>query len=392
MVLKTPCPSLRAQRSNSVCDGGIAASLTDSRNDERGNAIFFLFLAVALFGLISYAFLQGTRGNLGMIMSEAKEAKDTKIQDYNNSIKGTVTRLHARGCTDAMISYETPTGGNPNPDAPTDGSCHIFRIVKYDPDIGGGPAVPAGMDVTPDPFTFPDRTGQYSEMGGMPVTHNSDIIPILGIDAPATVSIGGGTGTATAREFRICGDSSCSTVIRPWGTSNTTITNGQYVQIHFTTTYATHSGLTSTLTLNVGTGSDTWSVQTSIICTVLRHMDLMPENIYNADIAFVRKHISISAIRVYHLWGGAVAAAVPDSPAVRAIVMPITNAWAEHVAYLEGAVQKDNAAGRWLYDIFLPAHEFIGSVLYPEDGLSEEKQKEELRKRILEAEVLNANK
>lgn len=347
------------------------------RSSERGSAIIMLFVAVALFGMITYVFLQGSRGNTGMVISEGKKANDTRAQDYSNSINSTIKRLHLNGCEDNQISYETPTGENVNPLAPTDGSCHIFRTVKYQPGLATGGAW-GGTDTTPNPFSFLDMNGQVRNA---PVT-NTGWISISGIDAVTPISVGVGTGTSP--QYQICAEAGCYTVIRAWTSAASTITNGQFIQVRVTTGNSTNTPYT--MVLNVGTYATTWTVTTGnkMICTALYNMGLMPEKIYKADVEYARKHISVGAVKAYQIWGAPISRMVSESSLTKSFFQPVANAWAEHLAYKEGAIETDNVFGRWLYNIFLPLHEVIGSILYPED--------DEPEAILKEREAIKANK
>ena len=96
---------------------------------QRGSAIIMIFVAVALFGLLSFAFMRGSNTSTALMTSEKDKAMVTDAQDYANAVNMAIKRLKARGCTDSQISYETPKGNNPNPSAPTDQSCHVFKIA-----------------------------------------------------------------------------------------------------------------------------------------------------------------------------------------------------------------------------------------------------------------------
>ena len=95
------------------------------RTSERGSAIILLFVMVALFGLISYAFLQNSRGGMNWIKGEQSKAETTNSQDCSNAVNMAARRLDARGCS-GLISYHGD-GTNEIPGAPTDGSCSIFH-------------------------------------------------------------------------------------------------------------------------------------------------------------------------------------------------------------------------------------------------------------------------
>lgn len=115
---------------------------------ENGNAIFFLFVAIALFGLLAYAFLQGSRSNMAVITGEAQKVSTYQSQDCVNSMNKAVRRLEARGCA-GMISLN-PDGSNTSSGAPRDGSCSV-----YHPNGGGAKYCGVVPSVTPGPSCGP---------------------------------------------------------------------------------------------------------------------------------------------------------------------------------------------------------------------------------------------
>lgn len=114
---------------------------------QRGSAIIMLFVAVALFGLLAYAFLQGSRGNVGMITDEANKASGHYRRECANEVNMAVRRLVSRGCGD-LISYNE-NGSNTNVSAPTDGSCSVYHQngggVAPCTALAAGPADCAGL-------------------------------------------------------------------------------------------------------------------------------------------------------------------------------------------------------------------------------------------------------
>lgn len=128
-----------------------------SNKSQRGSAIFILFVAVALFAALAFAFMQSSRTSTGWLENEATKAKATQNSINAQAINTAVKRLKLRGCTDAQISYETPKGNNPNPSAPTDKRCHVYRIE------GGGVQF-AGADTVLTP-TNCATTGQICAEG-----------------------------------------------------------------------------------------------------------------------------------------------------------------------------------------------------------------------------------
>ena len=84
-----------------------------------------LFVVVALFGMLAYAFMQSTRTSTGWLSDEQDKAAATSSLDCTNSVNMALKRLESRGCG-ADISYRID-GTNAAPNAPTDGSCSIFH-------------------------------------------------------------------------------------------------------------------------------------------------------------------------------------------------------------------------------------------------------------------------
>lgn len=92
-------------------------------NGQSGSAILFLFVAVALLGALSYAFLQSSRGSTALISGEATKAATYQTQDCTNTVTMAVKRLQARGCPN--ISYNND--GSNSDGSMGDGSCSVFH-------------------------------------------------------------------------------------------------------------------------------------------------------------------------------------------------------------------------------------------------------------------------
>ncbi len=102
-----------------------AADMALKENDEAGSVIMMLFIMVALFGLLAFAFLRGTNSNIGWIKTEQSKANSTKNADCMNSTNMALKRLEARGCGN-LVSYAAD-GSNSNAGAPADGSCSLYH-------------------------------------------------------------------------------------------------------------------------------------------------------------------------------------------------------------------------------------------------------------------------
>lgn len=108
-------------------------------NNENGNVLFIILIAVALFGALSYTVAGMLRGGGEASISEEKaNIYASEILDYGRSIRQAVQGLRiANNCSDTQISfqYDEDNDGDYNdndenyynPNAPTDHSCHVFH-------------------------------------------------------------------------------------------------------------------------------------------------------------------------------------------------------------------------------------------------------------------------
>jgi len=106
----------------------------------------------------------------------------------------------------------------------------------------------AAADTTPNAFSFTDKTGNAS-------TEQNSYVQITGINAATTVSRTSGGAT-----FAVVGTSSTPSAGN-FGTSNTTITNNQYLHVKQTTSFTYNAVLETEM--NVGGVTDTWVVTTN---------------------------------------------------------------------------------------------------------------------------------
>ena len=96
---------------------------------------------MALFAALSYAVTQSGRdgGNIDREQQELNLAVNEQciglVEYGENQLK------IFNNCADDQISYELPSGGNPNPLAPSDRSCHVF-------DDAGAGITPCGSFLT----------------------------------------------------------------------------------------------------------------------------------------------------------------------------------------------------------------------------------------------------
>lgn len=89
-------------------------------NSQSGNVFFYIFLAIALFGSLSFAISQGSRGTIQNLTSEQVRLRSSEILDYTDTLAKAVATLRLRGTPAAEISFANNTDsdyGAPNTDA-----------------------------------------------------------------------------------------------------------------------------------------------------------------------------------------------------------------------------------------------------------------------------------
>jgi hypothetical protein len=108
---------------------------------QRGNALFLILIAVALFAALGYAITQSGRGN-GNANKEQVALQAARLISFAGTLQSAAQRLQLTGgCTADQIDFGVnfgPYGWDTvdNPLRPTDGSCDMFAPT------GGGVADP----------------------------------------------------------------------------------------------------------------------------------------------------------------------------------------------------------------------------------------------------------
>ena len=112
--------------------------------DNKGNALFLILIAVALFAALSYAVTQSGRGG-GSVDRETAALSASQAVQFVSSLEQAVTRMKiTSGCADTDFNFDDAalTGYN-NTTAPSDESCDLFSAA------GGGltyQSPPAGLN------------------------------------------------------------------------------------------------------------------------------------------------------------------------------------------------------------------------------------------------------
>jgi hypothetical protein len=150
---------------------------------ERGNALFLILIAVALFAALSYAITQSGRSGGGTTSQEQLALDASRLIAYSDQVRQAAMRLMLMGgCTDQQIEAYPSGGATPtlalhssSYGGPPDGtSCDIFNSA------GGGLTWNAGL-------------GDLITRGLIPISGCYPACPMISGDNAAT-----GVGTAAA--------------------------------------------------------------------------------------------------------------------------------------------------------------------------------------------------
>jgi hypothetical protein len=77
-----------------------------SHRAQRGNVLFIILLAIALFAALSYAALQGSRTGTAGLTDEQAKIVAQEVMTYGNTVADAVQKLRLRGVTENQISFE----------------------------------------------------------------------------------------------------------------------------------------------------------------------------------------------------------------------------------------------------------------------------------------------
>lgn len=107
-----------------------------NKNSERGNAIVWILIAVALFAALNYAFTSSSRVSTSVLSDAEAEAYANEIIQYGNEVKSAVKKMQLLGIKTEEIDFfselslqdtltEVQWPNNPNC---TTQACKVFNI------------------------------------------------------------------------------------------------------------------------------------------------------------------------------------------------------------------------------------------------------------------------
>jgi hypothetical protein len=174
-------------------------SVNNKRN-QRGNALFLILIAVALFAALSYAVTQSGRGS-GSISRETGLINSSQLTQYPAAVRTSVTRLILTGSTVTQVTFD-PTDVSSNGVFSSTGG----GVVAQAPPASGVDTTAAGTSST---YAGPawrykgiptDSTkGEYIfNIGSDAASTGHDAFAFVGVNSSTCQSINKGLGLSAA--------------------------------------------------------------------------------------------------------------------------------------------------------------------------------------------------
>lgn len=100
---------------------------SSNRRHEKGNVLFLILIAVALFAALSFVITQSSRSGSGDAAREKSRMTASDILNQVTNVQTAVSRIVLGGCAPEQLNFESAYDTvNVNPDAPVDGRCDVF--------------------------------------------------------------------------------------------------------------------------------------------------------------------------------------------------------------------------------------------------------------------------
>ncbi len=98
------------------------------KNNQSGNILFYILIAVALLAALSFTVAQSGRGSMSNLSNEKAALYATEIIEYGNILAQATSQIRLRGYKDTQISFEnTKVTGYTNTNC-TEDECEIFHV------------------------------------------------------------------------------------------------------------------------------------------------------------------------------------------------------------------------------------------------------------------------
>lgn len=141
------CPMICSYSPNIKC----------KRHAQRGNVLFYILIAIALFAALSYAVSQMMRsGDVNMVSEQTAKLYASDILSYARSVQKAVRGLRIDGCDETDISFANSTLSGYAHTPAVDDSCKVF-----DSDGGGMTYIAPASDWLDSTESARDLYGEY---------------------------------------------------------------------------------------------------------------------------------------------------------------------------------------------------------------------------------------
>ena len=95
--------------------------------EQRGNILFLILIAVALFAALGYALTSSNRTGSADISDDKADAAASEIVQQLGYIRQTLTRMKlVNGCTDDQFNFTSFFSIQNNPNSPASKKCHVY--------------------------------------------------------------------------------------------------------------------------------------------------------------------------------------------------------------------------------------------------------------------------
>lgn len=98
-------------------------------NKELGSALIYVFIGIALFGILMFVFSRGGNQSSSSLTDQQAKTKAIEIMGRSDSIERAVNKLISKGCSINDLNFyssHVTQVGTANPSAPPDGSCDVY--------------------------------------------------------------------------------------------------------------------------------------------------------------------------------------------------------------------------------------------------------------------------
>ena len=117
--------------------------ITKTRKNEKGNVLFLILIAVALFAALSYAVTSSSRSGGGNASDETSLVKSAQITQYPSSVRTSIIRMMVSNGVDATdLEFNAPSDFADCTGAPT-----TYNQCVFHPAGGGASMITMSTDV-----------------------------------------------------------------------------------------------------------------------------------------------------------------------------------------------------------------------------------------------------